>query len=127
MENAEEKVHVLGNLRVDPGTTPDTGKIQTAVLCDETKNDCFVAEHLGGEEASDTRLKCDGNNYHVMRGIRLTNNANAKDRQLANNTGCVPVIGTGTTGCNGGMFSFMTGLEIDSQTGNLVRRCDNIL
>ena len=127
LENANEKVHVMGNLRVDPGATTDTGKIQTATLCDETKNDCFVAEHLGGEEASDTRLKCEGSDYHVMRGIKLTNNTNTKDRKLANGSGCMPVIGTQSTDCDSSMFSFMTGVTVDSQTGNLIKKCDNIL
>ena len=131
-EQTEEKLHIYGNLRVDPqgdeaAPDDDLGKIQTEVICDETKNDCFAPEHFGAEEASDERLKCTDSDFPIMRGIKLSANADPKARQLTSNgDGCASAVGTGNTGC-AGIFDFMTGLTLDATTGNLGRDCANIL
>ena len=134
IEQSTEKVHISGNLRVDmlgDEAAPDTdmGKIQTEVICDQTKGDCFSPEHLGGEEKTAGTLYCDDpDNFPIMRGVKLTANADVKARQLSEGTGCTSPVGSGTDNCDDdGVLQFMSGMTVNATTGEITRKCDNIL
>ncbi len=134
IEQSTEKVHVLGNLRVDmlgdeAVPDPSLGRIQTEIICDQTKNDCFSPEHLGGPQEDSETLHCgDKDNYPFMRGVQLTANSDVKARQLENGTGCTPFVGTDTSNCTSdSAFHLMTGLTINARTGQITRRCASAL
>ncbi len=129
-KNPVERMHVKGNLRVDmkgDATVPDPnlGKIQTEILCDEAKEDCFAPAHLGGPEGAEETLHCNGDKP-MMRKVKLTNSADSKTRKLDSGIACTSAVGTDSIKCDDTIFSFMNGIEIDPNTGVITKKCGNV-
>lgn len=119
LQDGDQKLHVLGNLRVEAGAV-DTGRAQARQLCDENDANCFEPQVLGGDgvdadgdglddDLTSKRLQC--KKGFVLKGVQ---------NGLSE---CISVIGTGTTGCSG--LQYINSLSVDHATGLLTSTCAN--
>lgn len=117
LEDGDEKLHVVGNLRVDAGgDTTNFGKVQTKEICDESQTDCFRPVLLGGKDEPDDddeeRIVCPTDFY--MSGIK-----NGKPV-------CVSILGTQSANCSGPNQA-INSLQLNATTGAITVGCANLL